>query len=159
MDLSIFQARWQLGDIRPDEVHEVATALLVDGLESPTIVQLAGMRHAGFWQVAPVIDRVFRENGLDPISDDEARWRLAYECARQITAGDLEPRTGATRLWTLANELNLPEPLRYFVYLAADYGEGPSGPAWFDARIRETAQELLAQQPSADPTSVRKPPV
>jgi hypothetical protein len=47
----------------------------------------------------------------------------------------------------LAHELDMPKPLRYFIYLAADYGEGPGDPAteeaWFDARIRESAQELI----------------
>ncbi|HEU5185599.1 MAG TPA: hypothetical protein VFU01_13590 [Gemmatimonadaceae bacterium] len=58
----------------------------------------------------------------------------------------MRKRSGGSPAPQICAPLGTPEPLRYFVYLAADYGEGPGSPeheaAWFDARIRETAQEL-----------------
>lgn len=54
-------------------------------------------------------------------------------------------------LWDIASELDLPEALRYFVYLAADYGEGPRSPeqeaTWFGTTIIETARKMLAEMP------------
>jgi hypothetical protein len=130
----------------------LATDLLLAGVESPALVELAGMVDAtSYWQVAPVVERAFDEAGLPPIPHEAALWRQAYATARRIASGAVTPRAGATTLWQVCNALDMPEPLRYFVYLAADYGEGPRGAeaqaAWFDARIRETADELLAAMP------------
>lgn len=152
MDLGVLQARWKLGCIRPEGVHVAATQLLESGVDSPAVVRLAGMIGATFWEIDPVIEEAFAEGDLPPVDMSTARWRLAYETARQLVAGELSPREAATTLWQLATELDMPKPLRYFVYLAADYGEGPGDrvteEAWFDARILETAQELLALRPS-----------
>jgi hypothetical protein len=147
MDIDYLRALWKLGRIRPEEVHLAATELLVDGIESPAVVRLAGMTGATFWEIDPVLNEAFLEGNLSPYDATAARWQLAYETARRLVAGELKPLDGATILWDLATDLDLPEPLRYFVYLAADYGEGPgdraSEEAWFDARIIESARELL----------------
>jgi hypothetical protein len=152
MDPEVLQAQWKLGRIRSKDVHIAATQLLESGVDSPAVVRLAGMVGATSWEIDPVIEEAFAEGGLPPVEERTARWRLAYETARQLVAGELSPRDGAMTLWQLATELDMPEPLRNFVYLAADYGEGPGDrateEAWFDARILETAQEVLALRPS-----------
>ena len=152
MDLSILQSRWKVGSLRVEDVHVAATELLQIGIESPALIRLAGMMEASSSEVEPVLEEAFREGGLDPVDERTARWRLAYETARQIVARELSPFEGATRLWHLATELGLPKPLRYFVYLAADYAEGPGDRAteeeWFDARIIEAAEKLLAVRDS-----------
>lgn len=152
MDLRILQAQWTLKRIRPEDVHLAATRLLEAGVDTPAVVRLAGMIDADFFDVEPVVEQAFREGGVGPIDERAARWRLAYETARQIVEGEVTPLDGATTLWHLASDLGSPKPLRYFVYLAADYGEGPGGreteAAWFDGRIRETARQLLNLAPS-----------
>jgi hypothetical protein len=147
MTLSIFQAKWQLGLLRSDEVPAGATALLAAGDESPALIELAGLTLPDHWDVAPLVQRAFEEAGLATISDNVARWRLVYQTAREIIDRRVTPLAGATTLWHLASDLGLPEEISYFVYLAADYGEGPGDPetecAWFDARILETAATVL----------------
>jgi hypothetical protein len=147
--------------IRPDEVPDLATDLLVRGIESPALVELAGLIRPTFWEVSPVVERAFQEADLPPISREEALWRLAYDTARDIVDGAISPRQGANTLWGICTDLDMPEPLRYFVYLAADYGEGPREPeeeaAWFDARIRETAQELVEGMPADGQSPPREP--
>jgi hypothetical protein len=151
MDLRTLQARWILEEIAPDELHVAATELLVQGIESPALVELAGLYGASYWSAAPVVARTFAEAGLRPISREAALWRLAYWTASRVVAGATSPLEGAGTLWRICNDLDMPESLRYFVYLAADYGEGPKDrrteEAWFDARIVETARELLASMP------------
>lgn len=152
MDLAVFQARWQVADLAPDTVHVAATQLLEAGLDSPALVELAGAtKLATRSDLDPLVRRALAELGRSPMSDSEARWVLAFEVARQITANEVEPLAGATRLWTLATDLGLPgQPLNYFVYLAADYAEGPlpqkEETQWFDTKIVETARELLDQR-------------
>lgn len=152
MDLLLLQSHWRVGSIRAEDLHKAATELLEAGIESPALVRLAGMMGASSADVEPVVEEVFREGGLAPVDDRTARWRVAYETARQIVSSEVSPLKGATQLWYLANDLDLPKPLRSFVYLAADYGEGPEDQAtekkWFDDRIVETAQELLSLRSS-----------
>jgi hypothetical protein len=152
MDLLVLQAQWKAGSLRADRIHNIATELLEAGFDTPAIVRLAGMMGASSWEVEPILEEAFREMGLAPVDDRTARWRLAYESARQIASREVTPLEGAKQLWVLASELDLPKPLRYFVYLAADYGEGPRDPKaeekWFDERIIETAEELLTLRDS-----------
>lgn len=152
MDLPTLQARWRLEMIAPEEMPDLATRLLECGADSPALVELAGLLRPTFWEVSPVVQRLFEEAQMSPISREEALWRIAYTTAREILDGTVTPRTGAGVLWQICSELDTPEPLRYFVYLAADYGEGPGSreeeAAWFDARIRETARELVTGMPA-----------
>jgi hypothetical protein len=148
MNLRTFQARWIRGEISADAVPAAATELLAHGIETPALIWLAGMDGATHWQVAPLVERVFEEAALPPISREAALWMSAYEVATRIGSSAVEPYVGACDLWQTCIELDYPEPLRYFGYLSSDYGEGPSGDGWFDARIRETASELLARMPS-----------
>lgn len=152
MDLRTIQARWKLERLTTDQLPELATRLLAEGVESPGLIELAGLVRPTYWEAAPVLTRVFEEGVLPPIDRPTALWRLAYGTAREIVDGEIVPREGAATLWDIANELDLPEALRYFVYLAADYGEGPLPPEeeakWFDAKIVETARELLAAMPA-----------
>ena len=152
MDLRTLQAQWSLEMVPPEQLPDLATDLLARGIESAAIIELAGMVRPSFWEVSPVVERAFREADLPSVSRAQALWRVAYATARNILDDLIPPRDGATILWQVCNELDMPEPLRYFVYLAADYGEGPGTPeeeaAWFDARIRETAQEILTAMPA-----------
>ena len=161
MSLRTLQARWTLDRIAPERVHEAATDLLCAGVETPAVVELAGMYHATYFQVGPVLERAVAEAGLGPMTREQALWRLAYEAARRIAGGAVTPLDGAAALWRLCNDLDMPVPLRYFVYLAADYGEGPGDraaeEAWFDARIRETATDLLAAMPPDGESAPREP--
>ena len=153
MDLRTLQARWRLEMIAPEEMPDFATRLLELGADSPALVELAGLLRPTFWEVSPVVERLFEEAQMSPISREEALWRIAYSAAREILDGTVTPRSGAGVLWKICSALGMPESLRYFVYLAAEYGEGPRSPeieaAWFDARIRERAQELINEM-SAD---------
>lgn len=152
MNLRILQAKWTLGEIRPEEVRAAAADIVQSGAATPAVMRLAEMSDATVADVERELAAAFTESGLPPIDERAARWRLAYDTARQILANEVAPLDGATTLWHLASALELPKPLRYFVYLAADYGEGPGDrdteAAWYDARIRETARQLLALEPS-----------
>jgi hypothetical protein len=149
MDLRTFQARWITGDLSPESTPLLAVDLLSEGIESPAIIELAGLNRPTLSEVAPLVERVLRENSLEPMERTAAYWRASYSVARDIVNGKLAPRDGAGRLWSIASALELPEGLRTFVYYAADYGEGPESPeaeaAWFDEQIRKDARALLDQ--------------
>ena len=153
MNARSLQARWQLGELLPEDVPGLAAALLVEGVDTPALRVVAGLQSPSRSDLQPWLERYFDEAGLPRITDDDARWRVAYDTARDIVAGSIAPRDGARLMWELCTDLGWPESLRYFVYLAADYGEGPKDPvteaAWFDAAIVRTAGELLATEPDS----------
>src|SRR5690242_860892 len=113
MKLSILQAKWQLNLLRSDDIPELATQILETGLESPALIELAGLISPDRWEVTPLIEEAFSQESLRPISNEAAQWRLAYETAREIVDGRVTPLEGAVTLWSLANDLQLPEALRY----------------------------------------------
>ncbi len=158
MDLRTLQARWQLKLLVPEELPGVATQLLTEGAESPALAELAGLVRPTLQEATPILRRIFAQVEIPSLPRESALWRVAYAVAQDIVSDAVTPLDGATALWQIATDLEMPEPLRYFVYLAADYGEGPrddaTEAAWFDARIRETAQELL----SAIPPDGESPP-
>lgn len=57
---------------------ELATRLLAAGVESPGLIELAGLVRPTYWAAAPVLARVFEESVLPPIDRPTALWRLAY---------------------------------------------------------------------------------
>jgi hypothetical protein len=147
---NIFRARWQLGLLAPEDVPNAATDLLAADVETPALIELAGLEAPTWWEVRPLIERAIEEAALPQVSDDAARWLVAYDVAERILDGSVPPRDGADRLGSLCRDLDMPESLRYFVYLSVDYGVGPSGAAWFDQAIIESARQLLALRPQAN---------
>jgi hypothetical protein len=138
-DVARFQAKWQLGFLPPARVPLAATQLLEAGIEGGSLVMLAGLTGPSRAEVAPYVRRFLVECGAPPMSDDEARWLLVRAGVAAITAGTLTPREGAAQLAYLCRALGLPEQLRDFMYLSADYDPRDS---WFDDRIRETAADV-----------------
>jgi hypothetical protein len=148
--LRTFQARWQTGRLSAEAVPAAATELLLGGIENEALVWLAGLQEPSHWEVEPLVQRATSQAGLQPLADNDARWICAYDIAARIVDARVSPLAGAREVWQLWNQLDRPDQLGYFVYLAADYGEGPGGTAWFDAQIRTTAADLLADSAPQD---------
>jgi hypothetical protein len=136
-----FRAKWQLGFLPPERVPAAATELLLDSIESNSLAILAGLTLPTRLDVAPLVERLASEQGMESMSDDEARWLLVRAGVEAISAGTLAPRTGADQIAALCTDLEMPEMLRSFVYYSADYVT--DDPLW-DERIRETAAEVAA---------------
>jgi hypothetical protein len=136
-----FQAKWQLGFIAPEQVPAAATAMLHAGVEGDSLAALAGLVNPSRSEVEPLVRRFLVEVWAESITDADARWLLVRAGVEAITDGTLAPRTGADQIAFLCRDLGMPELLRYFVYLSADYDPNHS---WFDNQIRATAGDVLA---------------
>ena len=151
MDFSLIAAQWKLGLIPPEQVPALAIEMMADGFDSPGVVALAILDRPTSADLEPLMERAAAELNLPELTQTAALWRVAYATAEDIVSGAIPPRQGAGILWDICNELEMPMLLRSFVYLAADYGEGPGDAAteaaWFDNRIRESAHELLQAMP------------
>ena len=141
-EVARFQAKWQLGFLRPEEVPEAASSMLLAGVQGETLAVLAGLINPSRAEIEPLVRRFLTEVAVEPITDGEARWLLVRAGLEAITAGTLAPRTGAAQLAFICGELGMPEVLRHFVYLSADYDPDD---AWFDEQIRSSAADALAQ--------------
>jgi hypothetical protein len=101
--------------LRPDDAIWLACDLLVAGVETPTLLELAGESPTRLTlaDAVPLVRQTLVELGVEPIDTSQAPWIVARDFARQITLGGLLPEDGAHSLWDLswscgnAREINL----------------------------------------------------
>lgn len=88
---------------RPDEAVWLACDLLVAGVETPTLLELAGESPTRLTSAdaVPLVRQVLVELGVEPIDASQAPWIIARDIARQMIAGSLLPEDGARSLWRL----------------------------------------------------------
>jgi hypothetical protein len=89
--------------LRPGEAVWLACDLLVAGVETSALVELAGESPTGLTlaDAVPLVRRMLAELGIEPIDRSRAPWIVARDVARQMIAGDLPPEEGARSLWGL----------------------------------------------------------
>lgn len=98
-DLALMAALYQLRELLTDDLPEVATKALVDGLDSPSLRQLAGATTNNAFELEELLRRSLDELGLGPATEETARQVLARHRAEQIVRGEIDPPTGAGRMW------------------------------------------------------------
>lgn len=92
-----------VGLLRPDEAVRLACDLLVAGVETPALLELAGESPTGLLlsDAIPLARQVLTELGIAPIDATRAPWVVARDIAREVIAGGLQPEDGARSLWGL----------------------------------------------------------
>jgi hypothetical protein len=92
-------------DFRPEAAVELATQLLADGIETPSIVGLASLpidvRELHRSDVEPLARSMLGELRVSEPPEGMAAWIVAGELARNISQGTLSPGPGAAQLWHL----------------------------------------------------------
>ncbi|WP_306749529.1 hypothetical protein [Saccharothrix yanglingensis] len=89
--------------LSPDEAVWLACDLLVAGVETPALLELAGESPTRLTlaDAAPLVRQTLAELGAEPIDASQAPWVIARDVARQMIAGGLLPEDGARSLWGL----------------------------------------------------------
>lgn len=89
--------------LRPDEAVWLACDLLVAGVETPMLLELAGESPTRLTlaDAVPLVRQTLTELGVEPIDTSQAPWVVARDIARQMIAGGLPPEDGARSLWGL----------------------------------------------------------
>ena len=99
-DIAVAFILWQCGVITSEHMVEAATQALVDGLDSPSLRELAGVRVDDAPYEAPdLCARALEELGLTPADEHEARKALARSIARRIIDGEVDEFQDAGQLW------------------------------------------------------------
>lgn len=138
---------WAIDDQPAAELPEVATDLLVRGVDSPALRELAGASPDDFWAVKALFEQTLRELGIDEPADEQAAlWSLAREAAREIVQGEREPGEGAQWIWRHLSDRAVPEgDLRIFIGWGSEWEDHPDDRARIDAGVMTAAAELLAR--------------
>ena len=141
-DFLVLAAKDLLGFVGADAMPPEATRALLEGIDSPSVRQLAGMDGADSEDVRATFRVALRELGIEIPSRREAAILLATEVARGITQGTVSPYEGATEIWGIvrSSHEHLPE-LDTFVYGASEWEERPKARKRFAAGIVAAARD------------------
>lgn len=120
-------AQYVIGSLRVEELPRFAAEALVEGLDSPSLRQLAGAGEEDAEECWMLFHRVIRELELEVPSPDAAGLVLARDIAEEVVSGTLSPYVGAKRIWSGIYTI-LPglSQLRPFVGFASQYEDDVS---------------------------------
>jgi hypothetical protein len=92
VDLNLVEARWRLGLITASDLHELASSLLDEGVESESLIELFALpTDEVIWSGSRLFEKALVEVGRGELTDDEAARAVAYDLARRVLDGSLRP--------------------------------------------------------------------
>ena len=140
----LLAAKDLLGYVGAEAMPPAATRALLEGIDTPSVRQLAGMDGDASEDVRATFLAALRELGIELPSEREAALLLATEVAGRITQGTVSPYEGATEIWRIvqSSDEHLPE-LDTFVYGASEWEERPNARDRFAAGIVAAARGLV----------------
>jgi len=143
-DFRLLAAKDLLDFVGPDAMPPEATRVLLEGIDSPSVRQLAGMDGADSEDLRATFRSVLRELEIEIPSRREAAILVATEVARGITQGTVLPYEGATEIWgiVVSSREHLPE-LDTFIYAASEWEDRPEDHNRFAAGIVAAARDLV----------------
>ncbi|HUY74489.1 MAG TPA: hypothetical protein VMW11_08260 [Candidatus Dormibacteraeota bacterium] len=134
-----------LGLVGPEAMPSEAANALLEGVDSRSIRQLAGLNNAERDEVRVVFQTALRELDIESPTLREAAILVATEVAGRITDGSVSPYAGAKEIWDIARRLpleHLPE-FDTFVYGASEWEERPENRQNFADGIIAAAHDLV----------------
>ena len=110
-----------------EELPRIGAEWLAEGLDSPSLRELAGTSSPQMSDVGPLFEKVLSELHFVLPKKEEALSLLARHYAQQIIDGVVSPYDGARKIWwQVSNELERSDPLLLsFVGAASEIEELP----------------------------------
>ncbi|MEU4715514.1 hypothetical protein AB0F73_17900 [Micromonospora purpureochromogenes] len=119
IDMRDVAVRVLAGDLASEERPMIAAQALAEGLDSPSLRELAGLSRGEYREARELLDQVVDELGLPELpDDDQAVWEVVVSYARRLVSGAIAPVEGAHAIAAYAGSLGFPEPLATFAFLA-----------------------------------------
>jgi hypothetical protein len=149
MDPATVFAEWTLGRIPGEKLALIASALLADGVETPTLRVLAASHSRGLdGKDAALFVAAMDELGIEQPSCEAAALLVAQRVARQLLSGELKPRDACADIASLTLACgDRVERLTDFFYLLEEWERAaelrPADLRAAEADIREAATRLL----------------
>lgn len=142
----LLTARIMFREATGDELVRLACDLLVAGIDTPSIVALAGLPYSvTMTDAEPIFGDALVELGLPPLPRDAAGWVLAGEVARKMIADSIPQNVGAAILWGLWWEVGQPPEIAEFVQLLDEWEVAlPPAKASIEDEMRANATAVIA---------------
>jgi hypothetical protein len=136
------QAQWVLGMILADNLPDVAAEALSAGIESKSLIELAGLSRSETDEARKLFGQALIELDCQKMEKAEALGRYAKIVSTLILASNVTPLEGAKRIWqaTLKAELKGFHDLDGFIYAASELEDRPKDTALFEKAIIEEAK-------------------
>lgn len=143
-----------------DRLIQVGLDALLAGVQSPSLVMLAGLVRSEEPEASALFDQVLQELGLlfhPPVDPRAAKWAKAYWIAAQIVDVTLEPATGAYLIRAdVAYDLDYPEDLQTLVSCALNLDDWDESWSVSVEALKEEAIKAAEQLVSEQPPGERK---
>ena len=120
-NIALEQAFWQIGWLCRDELEQVATRMMAESYDAPSLVEIAAGL-ADTYTISATAEKAFGEIGLEAISREQAGLIVAQQVASRIVTGTLTPDEGVSLLSSMYWPLGCPAYLLP-LYVLADYLE------------------------------------
>ena len=143
LDLESIEALWVLELISTDELPELAMQVMAQGLESKSLVELAGCSPSESDDIRRLFNQSLREiTGKRRMLKTDALRRYAKQISTSILATDVSPFDGAKLIWraTLKAGVQGFHELDGFIYAASEMEDRPKEKAFFEKAIKEEAK-------------------
>jgi hypothetical protein len=141
-NMKSIQAQWVLGLILVDDLPDIAAEALSVGIESKSLVELAGLSRSETDEARKLFGQALIELGCQRMEKAEALGRYAKIVSTSILASEVTPLEGAKRIWqaTRKAELNGFHDLDGFIYAASELEDRPEDKALFEKAIIEESR-------------------
>ena len=144
--LRLAARRLALGRQPPEDLPDIATEALVDGVDSPALRELAGTLRVDYQDARDVFYRVCDELDIEIPDPTAARWHFVCAAASAIVNGDVAPLMGASQIWDEWHGLDMPKALAPFVYLVSAWEDDPAHREEYERDMIAEATALLADR-------------
>jgi hypothetical protein len=146
MNIDVAQALYMIKRLPGEELPNIAVDLLVHGVDTAAVRELAGLQGPTLRDAGALFERVLTELGRPSMTIEQAAQVIARDLARRVLAGELQPRDAANRGWSFCPEAGYPDVLTRFLAYADDYECYPDQSASIDAEVIDYAKHLLASE-------------
>ena len=140
-NLESVNAQWVLGLIPTDDLRDIATKALSAGIESKSLVELAGLNRSETDEARKLFEHALNELGCERMGKMDALRNYARVVSASILESDLTPLEGAKRIWqaTLGSAPMNFHDLDAFIYAASELESRPQDRAFFEQAILDEA--------------------
>ncbi|MFJ7075494.1 hypothetical protein [Streptomyces sp. NPDC098781] len=137
-----------LGEQPPEDLPMIAALALADGLESPALVELAGLsRRDPPADIRDLFTEALAELGLPMPRVEEAWIDRMLDAARAMLSGSLSPYEASDEIYWCLCHLDrtdrVTEPMLLFAGLWSNWEDWPDGRPTIEQNMREAAADLL----------------
>ena len=142
-DLRLLEAKWVLGLIHSEELPDIAATALTHGIESKSLIVLAGLNGSDTDEVRKLFEQALCELGCGRMEKIDAVRNYARSVSTAILESELAPLDGAKQIWkaTLNAEISEFHELDAFIYAASELEDRPQDKALFEKAILQEATQ------------------